>query len=624
MSLKLVAKLSRWGALITSRLERKLALLLSLVGLLTLVLLGSLAVRTIFLARQRNVAELEWQLVNQSVSRLRKFIDDKLETFRVVIADPNVFIIGPEQQKFLAQAQLDTDATMMEVDFLSPDALSPGRWNVLRQVRGQVNPVYLNIEQAKDEVIVSALKKENYISSVYWVTNQPYLTLGTPVVNQQGQVIGALRGEVNLDSLLPLVAQSNLGSSGSLYVVDQSARLLAWSTNFNNRADRASLRKNFKAPGFVQEILAGKWGAVTTEAASYFEPRWGEQVFSVGRTIPRLNWAVVAAWPRTEALEVVSSLVIQLAWAAGGLLLLLILLSIWVARQFAKPLRALKNATEAVGQGKFDIELNSQSLDEVGELSRSFQSMTQGLKELERLKDEFVFIAAHELRTPVTAIRGYAEMLGDVSKDMSPQGKEFVTRLQQAGSRLATLVNDLLEVARSQAGRLKFTTSPQDLGALVQATLNELLPLAKEKKHTLVYTPPANLPPVMADKDKLQEVLVNLIGNAIKYTPDGGQVEVTLTLQAKEAIVGIKDNGLGISKEDQAKLFQRFFRVESEETKNIQGTGLGLFIVRQLVEKMDGRIWVESDKGKGSTFFFSLLLAQANTAAPNSGPPSNN
>ncbi|MBI5465735.1 MAG: sensor histidine kinase [Candidatus Kerfeldbacteria bacterium] len=608
---------------ITSRLERKLALLLSLVGLLSLVVLGSLAIRTIHLTRQRNVAELEWQLVNQSVSRLRKFIDDKLETFRIVVADPNVAIIGPEQQKFLARAQLETDSTMIEVDFLSPDALSPGRWNVLRQVRAEPNPVYLNVEQDKDLAIVSALKKKNYLSSVYLVAGQPYLTLGTPVVNQQGQVIGALRGEVNLDSLLPLVAQSNLGNRGSLYVVDQEARLMAWSTNFDNSSDRRGVRYNFKAPAFVQEIAAGKWGAVTSEAASYFEPRFNESVFSVGRTIPRLNWTVVAAWPQTEALEVVSSLIAQLTWATGGLLILLILLSLFVARQFTKPLRALKTATEAVGQGKFDVELNSQSLDEVGELSRSFQSMTRGLKELERLKDEFVFIAAHELRTPVTAIRGYAEMLGDVSKDLPQSGKEFVTRLQQAGSRLATLVNDLLEVARSQAGRLKFATSPQNLVALVQTTLNELLPLAQEKKHTLVYTPPASLPPVMADKDKLQEVLVNLIGNAIKYTPTGGRVEVTLTPQDKEMVIGIKDNGLGISKEDQSKLFQRFFRVESEETKDIQGTGLGLFIVRQLVEKMDGRIWVASEKGKGSTFFFSLLLAQPNKAAPNTASPNN-
>jgi len=604
----------------SSRVERKLALLLSLVALLSLLVLGVLAVNTITTTRQRNIAELEWQLVNQSSARLRKFIDDKLSTFRIVIADPQVLAVGPEQQKFLVQAQLDTDPSLLEVDFLSPDEF--GQWVAIRAVRGVANPVRPTVG-LDDPVLAAALQKQNYLSPVYLVDGQPYLTLGTPVVNQQGSVIGALRGEVDLEQLGPLVAQANLGSSGYLYLVDRNSKLLAWSTNFSGSSDKRSVRASFQAPSYVSDVLSGVASAVSITAETYISPHDREQVFAVGRTIPKLSWAVMVEWPETEAMEIGRVVVGRLVWAALALLLVLIGLSVVVARSFTKPLRELKAATEEIGQGKFDVELKMKSQDEVGELSKSFQEMTKGLKELERLKDEFVFIAAHELRTPVTAIRGYAEMLGDVSQSLPEQGKEFVTRLQQSGARLATLVNDLLEVARSQAGRLKVETTPQDLVGIIQTTLAELTPLAKEKNHAVTFTPPANLPQVMADQAKLQEVLVNLVGNAIKYTPAGGGVEVSVEQQGSEVATHIKDNGIGIGPEDQAKLFQRFFRVESEETKSIQGTGLGLFIVRQIVEHMNGKIWVESTKGQGSTFSFSLPVALAtNTSVTASTPAS--
>ena len=152
-------------------------------------------------------------------------------------------------------------------------------------------------------------------------------------------------------------------------------------------------------------------------------------------------------------------------------------------------------------------------------------------------------------------------------------------------------------------------TSPQDLVAIITATLAELKPLAEEKRHTISFSPPVPLPPVLADKDKLQEVIVNLVGNAIKYTPPQGKVEVGLKVAGQSIITWVKDNGIGIGPDDQAKLFQRFFRVESDETRHIQGTGLGLFIVRQIIEHMNGKIWVESEKGQGSTFYFTLPTA---------------
>ena len=590
-----------WLTFISSRLERKLALLLSLVSLLSLAILGFLAIRVVTVARQQNVAELEWQLVNQSADRLRKFIDDKIENFRIVVADPNVTAIGYEQQAFILQGHLAGDSSLDELSFIQPT----DGFETARVVRGYDKPIH-RVLGLDEPAVAAALQGKNYFGPVFFVNNEPRIVLASPVVNQQGNIIGLLRGEANLKAVAPLVAQANLGESGYLYVVDQAGRVMAASSTVSSRL---ALGTNLKPQPFVSQVLATGVAPAVEVTAVHQSSLAQQNVFMAGRTIPKFGWAVIVEWPTGEAMAVVKEVVSQLIVGALALLIALIALSFWLARRFTKPLRQLTLATAEVGQGKFDVTLPTAGQDEVGELARSFGVMTQGLKELERLKDEFVFIAAHELRTPVTAIRGYAEMLGDASKELPEQAKEFVMRLQQSGGRLAMLVNDLLEVARSQAGRLKVQTSPQDLVAIITATLAELKPLAEEKRHAVSFSPPAPLPPVLADKDKLQEVMVNLVGNAIKYTPPQGKVEVGLKVAGQSVITWVKDNGIGIGPDDQAKLFQRFFRVESDETRHIQGTGLGLFIVRQIVEHMNGKIWVESEKGQGSTFYFTLPTA---------------
>ncbi len=586
---------------ITSRLERKLALLLSLVILLALFFLAWLAISTVKATRQQSVAEIQWQLVNQSVDRLRKFIDDKIENFRIVVADPNVNAIGYEQQTFILEGHLASDDSLVELSFIQP---SDG-FETARVVRGFDKPIHRVL--GRDEpAVASALRGQNYFGPVFFTNNEPRIILASPVINQQSQIIGVLRGEANLKTIIPLIAQANLGQTGYLYVVDSGGRVIAASSQVPSGL---SVGTDIKFNPFVSQVLASGLVPGLNDTAVYYSEIAKQEVFVVGRSIPKFNWGVIVEWTTKEAMSVVDEIIIRLLIGTVVLLIFLIVISFWLARRFTKPLRQLTAASVQVGAGQFDVSLPTAGHDEVGELAKSFSQMTAGLKELERLKDEFVFIAAHELRTPVTAIRGYAEMLADSAGSVPAEAREFVSRLQQSGERLAVLVNDLLEVARSQAGRLKVQTSPLDLVVIIQSTLAELKPLADEKQHNISFVPPVSLPQVLADKDKLQEVLVNLIGNAIKYTPAGGQIEIGARQEGNRVVTWIKDSGIGIAPEDQTKLFQRFFRVESEETRNIQGTGLGLFIVRQIIEHMQGRIWVQSVKGKGSTFYFSLPIA---------------
>jgi signal transduction histidine kinase len=232
------------------------------------------------------------------------------------------------------------------------------------------------------------------------------------------------------------------------------------------------------------------------------------------------------------------------------------------------------------------------------------------LAENRKLRDEFVFIAAHELRTPVTAIRGYLSMILEKTFGEVPEKiRENLLIVNQSNDRLVQLVQDLLEVARSEAGKMKVEIVNIPMTENVTTVVNELRSLSEKKGIKVAYEKPEPDVVVKADSYKLKEVLTNLIGNAIKYTAGAGDIIVKHEIKGKELITHITDHGIGLTKEEVEKLFGKFYRAQNTETKDIEGTGLGLFICKEIVERMNGRIWVTSEKGKGSTFSFSLQLA---------------
>jgi signal transduction histidine kinase len=323
------------------------------------------------------------------------------------------------------------------------------------------------------------------------------------------------------------------------------------------------------------------------------------------------SWGLVAEWPISESDSVVSALLLRDIVILIMVFGLVILFSIILALIIVRPIEKLEEGTARVAKGKFNEGVNITTGDELQELGNSFNDMVLGLKQLEQLKDEFVFIAAHELRTPVAAMKGYLTLILEGTTGPIPdQTKLFIEKVLASNQRLIQLVNDLLEVARSQAGRLTIKVTPIDLAPPINSTLDELKSLADEKSVTMTYVPPADLPQVLADADRVKEVVVNLIGNAIKYMGGPGSITITHENKGDILVTNITDTGLGISKEAQEKLFEKFYRVQTDKTREITGTGLGLFIVKEIIEKMDGTISVASEEGKGSTFSFALAIAK--------------
>lgn len=231
------------------------------------------------------------------------------------------------------------------------------------------------------------------------------------------------------------------------------------------------------------------------------------------------------------------------------------------------------------------------------------------LKEVDKMKDTFVSIAAHELRTPLTIIRGYTEMLEDSNLDKN--GKEITSKISHSASQLNVLISDILDVARIQQGRLSVDIASVDIAKCITESVEALSVMAKEKGLLLLWESSTALPAVSVDQKRIQQVFVNIIGNAVKYTREG-QVEIKTHVMKENGMLEIRvsDTGIGISSEEKEKLFSRFYRVQSAETEDIRGTGLGLWISKRIVTQMNGDISVESIKGKGTDFIILLPLAE--------------
>lgn len=237
------------------------------------------------------------------------------------------------------------------------------------------------------------------------------------------------------------------------------------------------------------------------------------------------------------------------------------------------------------------------------------QKDIENAEKILKLKNEFVFLAAHELKTPSAIIKGYLDMINKAGVKSEKRKVVYLEKIREMNERLISLINDLLEVARTESGKIKILISPEDLSKIINKEIEQHKTLAKTKKISIEYKRSKKLPKALTNPDKLSEVLSNLITNAIKYNKTGGKIIIKHELIENTIITHVIDNGIGISRDNLLHLFEKFWRVEQTQAHKQSGTGLGLFITKELIERMRGKIWVKSTLGKGTTFSFSLPIA---------------
>jgi signal transduction histidine kinase len=283
-----------------------------------------------------------------------------------------------------------------------------------------------------------------------------------------------------------------------------------------------------------------------------------------------------------------------------------ILVSLFVSRRVVTPIRQMMQASRHVAAGHYRERVPVASQDELGQLAASFNQMAANLEQTEAMRRDLIANVAHELRTPLSSIKGYMEGLID---GVIPAQAETYQQVYREADRLQRLVSDLQELSRVEAGAFELQRQPVVLPDLIHQIAARLHPQFEEKGVGLKLDLPATLPAVLADEDRLSQILVNLIGNALQYTPAEGVVTIAARTEAGRLVVTIADTGLGIPAEHLSHLFTRFYRVDKSRSRAGGGSGIGLTIAKHLVEAHGGRIWAESDGlDQGSTFAFSLPL----------------
>lgn len=287
-----------------------------------------------------------------------------------------------------------------------------------------------------------------------------------------------------------------------------------------------------------------------------------------------------------------------------------LVVSVFVSRRVVAPVRELMSASQHIASGHYEDRVNVpesgsfDELDELGQLALSFNRMAENLEQTETMRRQLIGDVTHELSTPLTTIKGSMEGLMD---GVLPANQDTFQQVFREADRLQRLVDDLQELSRVEARAYELDLRPIRLGLLVNDVISHLQTQFQEKKVKLGANIHPDLPSVLVDEDRITQVLTNLIGNALQYTPEGGKVEVSAMSSGDDVHISIADTGIGIAAEDLPHLFTRFYRVEKSRSRAGGGSGIGLTIARHLVEAHGGRIWVESPgPGKGSTFTFAM------------------
>jgi len=461
---------------------------------------------------------------------------------------------------------------------------------------------------------------------------RPHMTIA---VAEQSPGQGVIVADVDLGTVLDAIEQARIGEAGYAYAVNSAGELIA-----HPDKNLVLSQRNFAALPQVQAALAAPTSARADVVTSGRAPD-GKEVLSAYQHVDPPGWWVFVEEPLSEAFGPIQSAI----WRTAALLLVFLAVaiatSVLLARNLVRPIELIQVAAARIGSGALDQRIEVSSDDELGALAEEFNTMaarleasyagleqqvdertrelTQALTKLDektrelqaasRHKSEFLANMSHELRTPLNAISGFSQVLRKrMYGEINDKQAEYLDEILASSRDLLTLIDDVLDLSKVEAGQIELEPAPFSLPSALERLLVVVGEQAAQGNVQVLLTSEPGVDSVIGDERRIRQVVLNLLSNAIKFTPAGGSVDVSTARRDGQVRVSVTDTGPGIAKEDQSRIFEEVQQAAAGK-EHRDGTGLGLALSKRLVELHGGRIWVESELGKGSTFSFTLPAA---------------
>lgn len=422
---------------------------------------------------------------------------------------------------------------------------------------------------------------------------------------RQGEKISAqfARSDVSVSKLTTELQILEEYMNASVFVINKAGEIYASGTNQNWIGQTIT-------NDAINLVLNGKITTVQGKISGMFM----ESVLTVGYPIMVRDNVIGGIFMCISMPEIEKN--IDAMYQAGFICMLIsmavgVFLVYFSSRRISRPLMEMNEAAKVIASGNFEKRITLTSEDEVGQLAESLNNMAESLYTHEKESRAFIANISHDLRSPLTSIQGFLNAILDGT---IPKEKEeyYLNIILEETQRLAKLTNNIVDLSKAQTSGVSLIKTVFDINELIRDSLEKIQPRFHEKNISanIIFAEESTL--VLADPDIIQRVFQNLIDNALKFTDDNGEIEIETFFKkgSNKIFISVKDNGKGISEEDQKHIFDRFFKVDTSRGKDKKGGGLGLSIVKEFIKAHEERIWVKSQVGKGSEFTFSLTLAE--------------
>ncbi len=606
-----------------SRLRKKFVRTFLIAGVIPLALMGGVSVYLVNLTHRIDVQALEENLARRIATEIGRITDRAADYIELRVAFSELAPIRFNQQDALLEIILKENLSIRDISFvcITADFCSFGRetkrWT--RDEKGIPKASSVLRNRSQDQEFITAREGKRYIGPIDF-KQELLVPLGAPNYNQRDQIVSVIAARMDLSEIQAVISSAELGETGYVYLTDKDGLIIA-----HPKAEL--IGKDASALPPVSKAL-GKNGAAQIQ---FYASSDGITVSGAGVSLEDLGWASIAEWPRTETQELIRTILGQVGIFSVLALLLVVVIASWLALRLIQPIAELSQGTNIIGSGNFGYRVQIKTGDELEDLGKNLNKMAESLKgleelhelkirtealseslrkerELSKLKDQFITTVSHQFNTPLAAINWATAALKDPSSPAAKK-KEGLDIIERSQRGIVEILADLVTLSEIGFRYEKSKAKPVSIAALIQSIINGLHDTLQMEQVAVDFKSSTGNPIVEVNEFTMKRAIENLISNAVAYSNAGGRVDIALEENPKDLLLTIRDQGIGIPKDDQPLIFQQFFRGRNAVAKKNVGTGLGLFISKNVIEGHGGKIWFESEEGRGTTLHVTIPKA---------------